>query len=156
VDYRQKQALLKMEKYCAYQERCYSEAEEKLRHLGLYGNDAGEVLIELSQKGFLDEERFAGSFCRGKHRLKKWGRLKIIRELKLRRVSEYCIKSGLKEIDRNEYRNNLQELAEKKWNLLSGEKSHLIRYKKTGSYLFAKGYEPDLIKDILEELLSQI
>ena len=105
-------ALQKMQRYCAYQDRCHREARYKLVELGVYGDLLEEILAELIADNFLNEERFARSFARGKFRLKKWGRQRILRELKQRDVSEYCIRAGLSEIDEVEYRDTITQVLD--------------------------------------------
>jgi len=148
----QKEALAKLMKYCAYQERCFAEVEAKLHSLGLYGDNAGEVVVELSRSGFLDEERFARAFVRGKFRLKKWGKRKIANALRQKQISEHCVDEGFKEIDDSEYLEVLQEIARNYWGKLKAEKNVWEKRKKTGSYLLQKGYEPELINTLLKEL----
>ena len=92
-------ALKRMQRYCAYQDRCHSEVRTKLIELGVYGDTLEEIMAELVIERFLDEERFARSYVRGKFRLKKWGRVRIKRELKLRKISAYCQRKGLEEIE---------------------------------------------------------
>lgn len=148
----QKDAYIKLMKYCAYQERCHAEVEEKLATLGLYGSDAGEVINELSKEGFLDEERFSRAFVRGKFRFKKWGRRKIANELRQKKISDYCLKQGFEELDETEYVNTLHELGQKYWQALPVSGNVWARRKKTGSYLLQKGYEPELVNALLKEL----
>lgn len=148
----QKDGLSKLMKYCAYQERCHAEVEAKLSSLGLFGQEAGEIIIELSRSGFLDEERFARAFVRGKFRFKGWGRRKIANELKQRKISDYCIQQGFKELDDEIYMEALRDLGAKYWHALQGEGNVWAKRKKTGSYLLQKGYEPELVNALLKEL----
>ena len=119
-------ATEKMKAYCAYQERCHKEVKEKLFKLELYGDDADEIIITLIQDNFLNEERFAKAQVRGKFRIKKWGKERIIRELKFKLISEYNIISALNEIDENEYYTTFNELAIKRLS----ELKELNKYKK--------------------------
>ncbi|AYA38245.1 RecX family transcriptional regulator [Hymenobacter oligotrophus] len=148
------EALQKIAAYCAYQERSHREVEDKLRSYGLDEDEAGEIIIRLVREKLLDEERFARSFVRGKYRLKKWGRRRIRMELKQRRISEFCIKAGMSEIDGDEYYQNLRELLEKK-NALEKESNPLKRRQKLSVYATQKGYEADLIQDALGEILAE-
>lgn len=148
----QKTALSKLMKFCAYQERCNAEVREKLASLGFYGDEAGEIIIELNRQGFLDEERFAKAFARGKFRIKHWGRIKISLELKQRQISDYCLNKGLEEIDEEEYLQALNKLAHQYLDKIKSERSVWTRRKKTSSYLIGKGYEPDLVYNLLKEL----
>ena len=107
------EALQKLKKYCAYQERSHSEVRTKLLSLGVYGDTLEEVILELVQEDYLNEERFARAYARGKHRIKKWGRNKITQGLKMKRVSDYCIKQAMTEIDQELYVLALQEVLTK-------------------------------------------
>jgi regulatory protein len=146
-------ALDKLQKYCAYQDRCHKEVRNKLYELGIYGEDQGQIIVELIAENFLNEERFARSYARGKFRMKKWGKMKIIQGLKQRQVSEYCIKKGLKEIDDEEYEEKLQKLLERKNELLR-EKNIYVKRKKLFNYAYQKGYESFLIQSIVKNLTS--
>jgi regulatory protein len=138
--------------YCAYQERCHSEVRSKLLELGFRSNELEEAIASLIADNFLSEERYAQQYCGGKFRVNKWGRKKIIQELKRKKVSDYCIKMGLKEIDTQEYWETLQQLATKKASEINAkEKNIWIRKQKLQRYLIQKGYESDLINDIMRE-----
>jgi regulatory protein len=144
------QALIRAASYCAYQERCHEEVKEKLASWGVYGPDAGEIMHKLVEQNYLDEERFARAFAGGKFRTKKWGRIKISLELKARKVSEYCIRQGLSEIDEKAYAKTLNDLAEEKYNSLT-DRNPLVRKKKTATYLAGKGFEVDKVWDALSD-----
>jgi regulatory protein len=144
------QALQKLKHYCAYQERSHAEVKEKLYNLGVWKKEHDDIIAVLIEENYLNEERFAIAFARGKFRMKHWGRVKIKYELKQKQVSEYCIKKALKEIDEDEYLKTLQKLAEEKHASLKGEQ-YLIRKKKTIDYLAQKGFEMELIKQALEK-----
>ncbi|MCC2546086.1 recombination regulator RecX [Hymenobacter sp. BT175] len=145
------EALQKIAAYCAYQERTHNEVRDKLFSYGLNGEETDDIIIRLSQEKILDEERYAKSFVRGRHRIKKWGRRRLMQELKQKGLSDYCIKSGLKEIDGDEYYANLVGLLEKK-NALEKESHPVKRRQKLQLFLTAKGYEQDLIKIALDDL----
>lgn len=145
------QALLKAASYCAYQERCYSEVEEKLAEWGVYGTDAGEIMIKLSEQNYLNEERFAKAFAGGKFRTKQWGRNKIIRELKMRKVSEYNIRVGLKEIDDETYQQTLLELITEKMDEVKAPSVQAKKFK-TATFAISKGYESDLVWNLINKL----
>lgn len=144
------QALQKLKHYCGYQERSHSEVKEKLYNLGVWKKDHDEIMATLIEENYLNEERFALAFARGKFRMKQWGRVKIKYELKQRQVSEYSIKKALKQIDEEEYIASLKKLADDKYVALKGEQ-YLVRKKKTIDYLMQKGYEPGLIQIIMNE-----
>lgn len=143
-------ALTKLQKYCAYQDRCHSEVRSKLLELGIYGDDLEEVIFELIQDNFLNEERFARSYARGKFRMKQWGRNKILRELKKRDISEYCIRKGMEEIDEAEYERTFKELLAKTWERKKG-KNHFDKKGKVARYLIQRGFEPGMVWEELKK-----
>src|SRR5690606_21074707 len=138
------EAKVKIAAYCAYQERCQKEVRDKLYGYGLSSTDVESLLTAMILEGFLNEERYARAFTRGKFRLKKWGRLRIKKELKYK-VNETCVNIGLKEIDDQEYWETLVYLAEKKWNKIKEQDPYKIKIK-LYQFLTYKGYENDLVQ----------
>lgn len=143
--------LQKLRQYCAYQERSHAEVVSKMYELRVKKSDQDEMLATLVQEDYLNEERFAKAFVGGKFRMKDWGRKKIYYELKQKGVSEYNIKKGMEEIDEEAYYETLKELTEKKYASLKSEQ-HFVRKKKTLDYMMQKGFEPNLVSEILQEL----
>lgn len=142
-------ALVKMQSWCAYQERCQQETRDKLYDLGLWPEAVESIIAKLIEENFLNEERFACSFARGKFNIKKWGRIKIKQELKQKRISEYCLKKALQEINGDDYLNTLIKLIDNKRQLIK-EKSPIKLQYKLMNYALSKGYERDLIMDVLK------
>lgn len=102
-----------IQRYCAFQERCQSEVEERLRSMGVLPEAQAELVADLMANGFLNEERFARAFARGKFRIKGWGPRKIAQGLQAKRVSSACINLGLSELDESEVRGYLLRQREK-------------------------------------------
>jgi regulatory protein len=146
-----KEIQSKLEYYCAYQERCYKEVEEKLYSFSLNLSEKEEILTYLIEHNFINEERFAQSFVRGKHNYKFWGKNRIVNELKFRNISSRIITSALKEISEENYLENFHKLAEKHWNNIT-ERKGPKKNKKFVDFLLRKGYETHLIYDKLDEL----
>ncbi len=134
----------KAERFCVYQERCHQEVVQKLYELGASSKDVDEVMAHLIQHNFLNEERFARSFARGKHYIKKYGKVRIINELRLRNISKYNIERALSEISDEEYQATFLELSKKTWNSIT-EKNKLKKKKKFCDFLLRKGYESELV-----------
>jgi regulatory protein len=147
--YSQSEAHEKAKRYCAYQERCQSEVRYKLLEWGQRGNTLENIIADLISEDFINEERFARAYARGKFRMKKWGTEKIISELRQRNISEYCIKKALLEIDPNDLKQTLQLLIDKK-NKLIKEKNPFKRNQKIASYIIRKGYPTDLVWSLLK------
>lgn len=146
------QILRKAESYCAYQERCHTEVIQKLKTFSSSETVIDNAVVHLIEHNFLNEERFACSFARGKHRIKKWGRIRIVRELKARSISKYNIDNALKEIDSADYLANFHTLSEKIWESIS-EKNIQKKKKKFCDYLLRKGFETSLIYQKLNDLV---
>lgn len=139
-------------KYCAYQERTQQEVRDKLYSYGLYPDAVEEVLTDLITEDFINEERYAQSFVRGKFRQNQWGRVKIRRALQQKTISDYCIRQGMQEIDEADYQETLRRLMQKKWDTLSGEDTYR-RKNKTVRFVLGKGYEADLAWKTIEEMM---
>ena len=143
------QVLPKIKQYCAYQERCHQEVKEKLYSFGLYKQPVEELISQLIEENYLNEERFAIHYAGGKFRMKQWGRNKIKQSLKQKQVSDYCIKKAMKEIDDEAYMKTLEKLTEQKLKTLKGERNIFIKKRKLQDYLLQKGYESDLVREIV-------
>ena len=139
--------------FCAYRDRSQKEVEEKLIDMRMIPAAREKIIIQLMQENFLNEERFARSFARGKFRIKKWGKNKIKQELKVREISTPLIKIALTEIDEQDYMATLHELAEKK-SLLIREKDPFKKKNKLSNYLIQKGFESSLVYQVCGDYLN--
>lgn len=139
----------KLAKYCAYQDRCHWETENKLAEFNLIPEAKDEILVYLIQHNFLNEERFARSFARGKFSQKNWGRIKITSELKKRKIPPKLIQNALAEIDESEYLKTVKNLFEKKKRELKSEKDGWKKKARIRNYLLQKGFENEIIGDLL-------
>ena len=146
--YTLEEAKRALEHYCVYQDRCHKEVEDKLSKMRLIPEIIEIVITHLIAENFLNETRFAQSFARGKFRIKKWGKNRIIRELKQRNITEYNIKQALKEIDSEAYFATLEHLIEKKMETVS-ETNPYKKRKKITDYLLRQGFESNLIYELL-------
>ncbi len=151
--YTVKEATIKLMQFCAYRDRSHKEVEDKLREMKMIPAAKEQIIIELMQEDFLNEERFARSFVRGKFRIKKWGRIKIRQELKFREISSPIIKLALTEIEEKAYLQTLEELAIKKLNTTK-EDNPFRKKKKLADFLLQKGYEANLVYDKVNSLVK--
>ncbi len=149
------QVLTKLRQYCSYQERCHEDVKQKLSGFGLSQYEIGQILGKLIEENFLNEERFAIQFAGGKFRVKHWGKLKIKQELRQKKVSESFIKKAMAAIEGQAYEETLQKLASRKHQSLVREKNPFLRKKKLLDHLLMKGYETDLVSDVVKQLLSK-
>ncbi|MDT0646888.1 regulatory protein RecX [Zunongwangia sp. F260] len=151
--YTVKEATVKLMQFCAYRDRSHKEVEEKLKEMNMIPAAQEQIIIKLMQENFLNEERFARSFVRGKFRIKKWGRIKIKQELKLKDISSPIIKIALTEIDKDDYLSTLHEVAEKKSKLIK-ESNPFKKKKKLADHLLRRGYEASLVYEITDNYIS--
>ena len=112
--------------------------------IGARGKELEELMMSLIETNFLNEERFAVAYAGGKFRQKAWGRIKIVRELKLRKISDYCIRAGLREIEEKNYLKALDKLIEKK-SKVEKEEHPQRRIMKLAKYCIEHGFEPKLV-----------
>ena len=144
-----KTALVKAESWCAYQERSQSEVRNKLYEWGLRHDELEEVITELIVTNFLNEERFAMAYVSGKVNIKRWGKIKIKQGLKLKKVPDRLIQKALNSIDEQKYLENLLSIAVKKAAVMNEKDSVKLKFKLV-TYLLGKGFENDLIFDVLK------
>jgi len=152
ITYTVNEAKKRMARYCSYQDRCHQEVENKLKEMSLITEANELIIMYLLEHDFLNEERFAKSFARGKFRIKNWGKQRIIRELKFRNVSDFNIKTALMEFTTEEYLNSLNRLAIKKAQNIT-EVNIYKKRKKLADYLLYRGWESDLVYSKLRELI---
>ncbi len=148
--YTYSEAKVKAMAYCAYQERSQQQLRDKLYEYGLTPDEVENLIADLIGENFLNEERFAKAYAGGKFRIKQWGRYKIQQGLKQHRISDYCIRKGMNEIDPEEYYNTLRMLLQKKKDGLR-EKDSFTLNSKLARYAISKGFEQDLVWEAIKE-----
>lgn len=146
------EAKRKLEHYCVYQDRCHEEVTAKLKDMRMIPIAIDDVIGHLIEHNFLNEERFAKSFARGKFNIKHWGRNRIVRELKFRHISEYNIKTALKEFTEEDYYTKLNYLATKKLDSIT-ETNVYKKRKKLADYLLYRGWESHLVYETTKALI---
>jgi len=148
------EATSRLESYCAYQERCHKEVQQKLWDMKMIPEARDVIILHLLQHNFLNETRFAQAFARGKFNHKKWGKQRIVRELRFRNISKYNVDLALKEISESDYLTTFDTLAEKRFLQLAREKNLQKKRKKFVDYLLYRGWESNLIYEKSRELIK--
>jgi regulatory protein len=147
------EGLIRIYRFCAYQERSHLEVKNKLFSFGLWEDAVNEILSRLIVEGFLNEERFAKAFTGGKFRIKKWGKNKIIHALEGKGLTETCIQRGLMEIEDPDYKKTLIEIIRKK--LDRTHQSNQFRKREiVARYAIAKGFEPEFVWQVVKSVIS--
>ena len=151
--YTVQEATRKLEHYCAYQERCHQEVRQKLEGMYMIPEAIDVIIVHLLEHNFLNEERFAKTFVRGKFRIKAWGRRRLTFELKKKDVSKVNINQALAEIEITEYNEVFTDLAEKKANSIK-ETNVFKKRKKFIDYFLYRGWESHLVYEKAYELIK--
>lgn len=138
--------ITKLERYCAYQDRCTQEVLTKLRSLQVEEKEAQQILRLLKNDGFVDDERYAQSYIRGKVGLKQWGKQKIRMSLLQKGIPKELINKYLEYITPQQYTDNLQA-AVRKWTQSHGPVTQ-ENITKLYRHLMAKGYTYEEIKGV--------
>ena len=149
--YTLEQALSRLQRYCTYQDRCHIEVERKLTEMRMIPQAKEQIIMSLIEDDYLNEERFALAFVKGKFRIKKWGRIRLKAELKKRKISKYLIKSALEQISEKDYLFAFEELANRKANSIKAD-SILLKKKKLADYLIYRGWESSLVNNKMNQL----
>lgn len=136
------EALQKLERFCAYRERCPKEVRSKLAECGLNRADAEQIYQVLQEDKFFNEERFALAFAGGKFRYNAWGRMRIRQELQMRDIAPELVQKALDSIDQTEYEELLQKLLDKKRQQYADDKN---AREKTAASLIRAGFEMELV-----------
>ncbi len=140
------EVLLKLMRYCSYQERSSFEVKQKLREYALPADKVEEIMDLLVDDNFIDEDRFAALFVRGKVKVKRWGVYKIREGLSRKGVSSDEMAKAIATIDQETYIENLNYLVDRKLDL---SREHREDISKMYRYLKSKGYEGDKISKVL-------
>ena len=148
------EALQKLRNFCAYQERCHKEVVQKLGEMGMIDAAVNQIVVSLISDNFLNEERFAFSYARGKFSQKHYGKIRIQRELKLRDIHPKLIQKALDQIDSTDFDDAFEVLADKKWESLKNE-NVLVKKKKFFDYMVYRGWETERVYDKLRSLSSR-
>ena len=151
--YTVEEALVKLQKYCSYQDRCHKEVDQKLKEMQMIPQASEQIIWKLIEGNFLNEERFAMAYVRGKFRIKKWGKRRLVSELKKRQISKYIINKALNQISEDDYKVTFETLAERKATSILGS-SKLKKKKKLADYLLYRGWESHLVYEKVNQLFN--
>ncbi len=149
------EVLEKLQHYCAYQDRCLYEIQQKLEKLEADAITQEAVIILLEEHRFWDEDRFALNFVRSKWEIKKWGKIKIRKHLRQKRVPEKHWKAAFAQIEEAHYLETIQDLAENKWRLSLLVEDVFKRKKKVHDFLIGRGYEKPLVMAAISRLKEE-
>ena len=148
------EAIIKIESWCAYQDRCTFEVEQKLTSWNIPIEQQTEIINQLQSNRFLDDKRFVASFISGKFKIKRWGKIKIKHHLIQKRIDKLTILEGLKAIDLDTYLDTMRHLAQRKFSEKKSKDDLWAIRRRVSTYLASKGYESDLIHEVVAEVVK--
>jgi regulatory protein len=137
------QAYRKAADYCAYQDRCISEMQLKLRIWNIDSSFTKKIIDKLVEEDFLDEKRFALNYAGGKFKIKGWGKMKIAASLRARSIPAPLVKQALATINDEDYVQTLRSLLVKKLEQSGGDTRE--NRQKAANLALSRGFEPGLI-----------
>lgn len=141
-------------RWCALQERSSFEVTQKLIAWRLPKDEIPHIINKLRKENFLNDERFAEDFARGKFRIKQWGRVKIRRSLEQKRIKIEHINRAISQIDETDYIECLKKLVVKKNALITIQEGNYERKLKIAQFLISKGFESYLVREVVNELIK--
>jgi regulatory protein len=145
------QVLDKMAKYCAYQERCVKDVRDKLKTFDIPKEEKTKILDYLLDNRFVNDERFAKSFVRGKVNQSGWGVNKIRFHLVQKGIDKDIIEDALGQTDEEVYRQRLIEILKTKAKTVKAS-SDFEKKRKLAAYAMQKGFEGSLVWETLKDL----
>ena len=145
------QVLDKMAKYCAYQERCVKDVKDKLKTFDIPQEEKTKILDYLLDNRFVNDERFAKSFVRGKVNQSGWGINKIRFHLIQKGIDKVLIDEALGQTDEEVYRQRLIDILKTKSKTLKAA-TDFEKKRKLAAYAMQKGFEGNLIWEVMKEL----
>jgi regulatory protein len=140
-----------MAKYCAYQERCVKDVRDKLKTFDLPQEGKDKIIDYLLDNRFVNDERFAKSFVRGKVNQSGWGVNKIRFHLMQKGIAKDIIDEALGQTDEDLYRQRLIDILKVKSKTVKAENDY-ERKRKLAAYAMQKGFEASLVWEVIKEL----
>ena len=145
------QVLDKMAKYCAYQERCVKDVRDKLKTYDIPQEDRDKILVFLLDNRFVNDERFAKSFVRGKVNQSGWGLNKIRFHLMQKGITKELIDEAMGQTDEEVYRQRLIDILKTKSKTVKAETDY-EKKRKLAAYAMQKGFEGSLVWEVVKNL----
>ena len=146
--------IKKLKKNCAGSDKCQFDIIKKMSSLRIQKPVQKKILNILVKENFINEARYAKTYCRGKFRINKWGKQKIINSLKIKNISSKNINIGLKEIHEESYISLINDLICRKNEKLN-KLDMKLKKEKIAKFLLQKGFESPLIWKSINNLITK-
>ena len=140
-------------KLLSIRKRSVFEMRNRLKRKEFEGNIVDEVVEELIEYKYLNDEEFAEAYINDRINFNPRGSFLVKKELREKGVAENIVNEKIKELFPEEKEMELaKRAAEKKIGTLNKNLEKNKIYQKVGSYLQAKGYSGYIIREVLEEI----
>ena len=147
-------ALSKMQSLCVSSERSERYIREKLQKTEAKLPEIEDIIKNLKEDGYLNEQRYAKAFARDKYRFNKWGLTKIAYHLRSEGISTEAIDTALESINENDYIQTLSKLLSSKLRHIKDSDTYQQRAK-LYRYALSKGFSQRDIHKALNEILEK-
>lgn len=144
-----KEAIRRAATLCSRHECCVSEIQQKLVQWETDPNDRDAIISYLIEEKYIDERRYCRAYALDKMRYNHWGRVKIDQMLRLLQVDREARINALTELPEEEYKETLRHVAQSKLSSIKARNDYERRTKLI-RFLLGRGFEMDLIRDIVD------
>lgn len=138
-------------KYLKIRPRTRGEVEDYLRRKSFSQEATQAALFKLEEEQLIDDGKFLESWLHHRTEVMPRGSLIIKRELRMKRVPEELIQEIADPYIEEREESVALKLAQKKWRSFSDPQEG---YRKTASYLKAKGFSSSVIYRVLMKIKS--
>ena len=145
------QAMNRAAALCARCEQAPGDMRDKLFKWGLSPTDASQVLRQLTEQGFINEERFAKAFVKDKFAFNGWGRIKIAHQLRQKGIPSEVIEEAMTSIDEEAYRQRLVELLRAKWRTVQGREPRAA-WAAMMRFAVSRGFESSMAGECVKQV----
>lgn len=139
--------------YLAHKPRTEEEVRRKLRRKDVPEPVIEDVVSRLHELSYLDDEAYAHDYVRNRFSSKKYGPVRIRRELVERGIDRHTAETVVDELFADkDVQAAAREHAEKRWARLADEDDVRRRKQKVYRYLRRRGFTSATITPLLDEL----
>jgi len=130
-----------------------SNFRNKLKQKSYDSESINIIIAKLTENGYLNDNKFAIEYAKYLKDKKKYGKSRIIQQLKKKGINDYNINEAIQDFEINEDDiEDIIQISQKKLRLISGKN---IEKQKQSLLLFLKnkGYSFNVAKEVIEKLL---
>ncbi|MCQ2249735.1 MAG: RecX family transcriptional regulator [Bacteroidales bacterium] len=147
--------LSKLMVLCSRAEKCESEAYKYMTTRGATNEEAFEAVEYLTANQYVDNERYARSYVADKARFNKWGKDKIVMQLRIKQIPDSVINGAIEEIfDPELEKNTISTELAKKLRGLKDDEPRAKAWEKLMRFAAGRGYPAATCGPIITKMLN--